>query len=99
MRIASQVGKDMLGVLEGLFGIDSPLGVAYVCEETLPGGRLCECPTPTREGQVALRIDLCQACKEESPGSRERLRTDVEILASVSSFYLSTNRYKLSEWY
>jgi hypothetical protein len=35
--------------------------------------------------------------KEESPGSRERLGTDVEILASVSSFYLSTNRYKLSD--
>jgi hypothetical protein len=35
--------------------------------------------------------------KEESPGSRERLGTDVVILASVSSFYLSTNRYKLSD--
>src|SRR5262249_18392767 len=35
--------------------------------------------------------------EEESPESRELLGTDAEILASVSSFYPSTNRDKLSE--
>jgi hypothetical protein len=35
--------------------------------------------------------------EEESPGSRELLGTDAKILASVSSFYPSTNRDKLSE--
>src|SRR5262245_50242628 len=35
--------------------------------------------------------------EEESPGSRELLGTDAEILALVASFYPSTNRDKLSE--
>ena len=35
--------------------------------------------------------------EEESPELRELLGTDTEILASVSSFYPSTNRDKLSD--
>jgi hypothetical protein len=35
--------------------------------------------------------------EEESPGSRELLGTDAEILALVASFYPSTNRDKLSD--
>ena len=65
--IAGQVLEHMLGVLDGLFGVDDPLLVAQGGEEPLPGRGLGECPTATREGQLALRVGLCQARDVEVP--------------------------------
>ena len=49
--IAGQVLEHMLGVLEGLFGVDDPLLVAQGGEEPLPGRGLGEFPTAPRQGQ------------------------------------------------
>ncbi len=67
MGIAGQVLEDVLGVLEGLFGVDDPLLVAQRGEEPLPGCGLGKCPTATHEGQLALAIELRKAREVEAP--------------------------------
>ena len=56
--IAGQVLEDVLGIRDGLFGVDHPLLVAQIGEEPLPERGLGECTTGTRQGQVALAIEL-----------------------------------------
>src|SRR5262249_28267534 len=72
MRIAGQVGEDVLGSLEGLFGVDHPLLVAQRGEEPLPRGGLGELPTAPHEGELALCVEVLQAREVEAPeASRE----------------------------
>ena len=72
MRIAGQVGEDVLGILEGLFGVHDPLLGAQGGEEPLPRGGLGELPTAPHEGELALCVELLQASEVEAPeASRE----------------------------
>ena len=72
MRIAGQVGEDVLGILEGLFGVDHPLLGTQGGEEPLPRGGLGELPTAPHEGELALCVELLQASEVEAPeASRE----------------------------
>ena len=57
--IAGQVLEDMLGVLDGLFGVDHPLLVAQGGEEPLPGRGLGECPTAPRQGEAGPARRVC----------------------------------------
>ena len=82
MRIAGQVCEDMLGVLDGLFGVDHPLFVAQGGEEPLPGCEFGEFPTATRQSQVALRVGLCKAREVEVP---EVAREDTDGQEEVST--------------
>src|SRR4029450_7441146 len=66
MRVAGQVLEDMLGVTERFFGVDYPFLVAQRREEMLPGCGLDECPTTTRQGQLALRVGLRKAREVEA---------------------------------
>ena len=72
MGIAGEVLEDMLGVLEGLFGVDDPLLVAQGGEEPLPGRGLGELPTATRQGQVALRHRAAPGPRGRGAGSAAR---------------------------
>jgi len=67
MRIAGQVGEDVLGILEGLFGVHDPLLGAQGGEEPLPRGGLGELPTAPHQGELALRVELLQAGEVETP--------------------------------
>src|SRR5215510_4016722 len=67
MRITGQVLQDVLRGLERLFGVDDPLLVAQRGEEALPGCRLGECLTATRQGEVTLCVGLCKAGEVEAP--------------------------------
>ena len=67
MRIAGQVGEDVLGILEGRFGVHDPLLGTQGGEEPLPRGGLGEFPTAPRQGELALRVELCQAGEVETP--------------------------------
>ena len=67
MRVAGQVLEDVLGVLEGLFGVDDPVLVAQGGEELLPVRGLGECPTATRQGQLALAIELLEPRQVQPP--------------------------------
>jgi hypothetical protein len=67
MGRARQVGEDVLGLLEGLFGVDHPLHGAPRREEPLPGWGLAKFPTTTRAGQLALAIEPRTACEGEAP--------------------------------
>ena len=80
--IAGQVLEHMLGVLDGLLGVDDPLLVAQGGEEPLPGRGLGEFPTAPREGQLALRVGLCQARDVEVP---EAAREDADGQEEVRS--------------
>ena len=80
MRIARQVGEDVLGLLEGLFGVDHPLHGAQRREEPLPGWGLGKCPTTTHEGQLVLAIELHKACEVEAPeATREDTHGQEEV--------------------
>ena len=65
--IAGQVLEHMLGVLDGLFGVDDPLLVAQGGEEPLPGRGLGECPTTTRQGELALAIEPLEPRQVQPP--------------------------------
>src|SRR5215831_12476150 len=67
VSIAGQVLQDMLRVLEGLCRVDHPLLVAQRGEAPLPRLGLGECATATRQGQVALRIELLQPRQVQTP--------------------------------
>src|SRR5439155_22822317 len=73
MRIAGQVGENVLRVLDGLFRVDHPLLIAQGGEEPLPRRGLRKCLTTTREGELALRIALRKAREVEAP---EAVRED-----------------------
>ena len=88
--IAGQVLEHMLGVLEGLFGVDDPLLGAQGGEEPLPGHGLGEFPTATRQRQVTLRVGLCQArevevpeAPREDPDGQEEVRPTRDPLGPV----------------
>src|SRR5712691_5745921 len=69
------VGEDVLRILDGLFGVHHPFLVAQGSEELLPRLGRGECPTAAREGQVALRVDLCKTREVEAP---EATREDTD---------------------
>src|SRR5262249_20162173 len=93
MSITGQVLEDVLRVLERLFSVDDPLLVAQRGEEALPGGGLGECPTAPRQGQVAFRVGLCQACQVETPEAarqdpdgQEEVRTTRHPLGAIRCY-------------
>ena len=57
----------MLGVLEGLFGVDDPLLVAQGGEEPPLGLGFGKFPTATRQGQLTLAIEILQPLKVQPP--------------------------------
>jgi hypothetical protein len=65
--IAGEGLQDMLGVLQGLFGVDHPCFVAQGGEEPLPGRACSETLTATCAGQLALRVELRQTREVEAP--------------------------------
>jgi hypothetical protein len=67
MGIAGQVLEDVLRVLNGLFGVDHPRRVAQGGEEPLPGWRLSECLTATRQGELALTMELREPRQVQPP--------------------------------
>jgi len=57
----------MLGVLDGLFGVDDPLLVAQGGEEPPLGLGFGKFPTATRQGQLTLAIEILQPLKVQPP--------------------------------
>jgi hypothetical protein len=56
-----------VGLTHGLFGVDDPLLVTQGSKEAPPGRGLGECLTATRQGELALAIEMLQACEVEAP--------------------------------
>jgi len=78
--LAGQVREDMLGLPEGFLGIDHPLLVTQGREQLLPGGGLGKLPTATRQGQVALAIEVLQPRKVQPPkASREHAHRQEKV--------------------
>src|SRR5439155_21373467 len=67
MSIAGEVLEDVLGLRKRFFRVHNPFLGAYVGEQPLPGGRLGKLPTATRQGQLALTIEVLQPRQVESP--------------------------------
>ena len=67
MSVPGEVLEDVLGVCQGLFGVDDPLLVTQGGKEAPPGRGLGECLTATRQGELALAIEMLQACEVEAP--------------------------------
>jgi hypothetical protein len=67
MGVVGEVLENVLGVLHGLFCVDHPLLVAQGGKESLPGCGRSEFPTAPQQGELALAIEMRQACEVEAP--------------------------------
>jgi len=67
MRRTGQVFEDVPRVLHGLFGEDNPLLVVQGGKEAPPPWRRTQFPTATRQGELALAIEVLQPCEGEAP--------------------------------
>jgi len=67
MRITGQVFEDVPWVLHGLFGEDHPLLVAQGGKEVPPRWGRTKFPTATRQGELAVAIEVLQPCEVEAP--------------------------------
>ena len=54
-------------MLHGLFGEDHPLLVAQGGKEVPPRWGRTKFPTATRQGELALAIEVLQPCEVEAP--------------------------------
>jgi|SRR5690349_262067 len=67
MRIAREIGQDLLGAGEGLFDVDDPFGLVERCEISL------ELVGPLKRGQIAKELELAggvhglQTLQEQAP--------------------------------
>ena len=64
--IASQIRQDVPRVLR-LFGVDDPLLLAQRRQQAVPGPGFGEFPAATRQGQLALMVEVLQPVEVESP--------------------------------
>jgi len=67
MGITGQGGEDVLGLLERGLGVDHPFLAAHVGEELVPRLGLNKPLTASGQGQLALAIEVLQACQVQSP--------------------------------
>jgi len=65
--IAGSIFEDVLRILERLFGVDHPLLVTQRGEEALPGGRFGKLSTTTRQGELALAIEVREPHQIQPP--------------------------------
>src|SRR5271157_4619983 len=67
MRVAREIGQDLLGAGEGFFGIDDPFGLAQRRENGGKRARLVETDEIGKELQLARSVHGFEAMQEQAP--------------------------------